>query len=104
MSNFSQDQGSQGVARRRTYGTSHKQARGLTLRLRKRAIYGWKQARLPVSGIVRIRKMTERIIIVNGGGLFGDIKEKRSYRVNRNPLKLLVGTKRFELLTPTVSG
>jgi len=42
MSNFSQGQGSQGVARRRTNSTSHKQPRGLTPRLRKRAISGWK--------------------------------------------------------------
>jgi len=35
---FSQE----GIARRRTGRTPHKQARGLTQRLRKKAIYGWK--------------------------------------------------------------
>jgi len=42
MSNFSQGQGNQGIARRRTFGTSHKRSSRLTPRLRKRAISGWK--------------------------------------------------------------
>src|SRR6056297_3385131 len=37
-----QGQGKQGVARRRTGRTPHKQTRSLTQRLRKKAIYGWK--------------------------------------------------------------
>ena len=48
MSNFSQDQGNQGLGRRRTFGTPHNQARRLRLTcpeadggLRKRAISGW---------------------------------------------------------------
>ena len=40
MSNFSQGQGDQGVARRRTNGTSHKQSRRSKQRLQTRAIYG----------------------------------------------------------------
>jgi len=44
---FSQGQGKQGIARRRTGLTPHKQARGWTQRLRKKAIYGWKIAILP---------------------------------------------------------
>jgi glycerophosphoryl diester phosphodiesterase len=42
MSNFLQGQGDQGIARRRTSGTPHKQFRRLTQRFRKRAISGWK--------------------------------------------------------------
>jgi len=39
---FSQGQGEQGIERRRTGRTPHKQARSLTQRLRKKAICGWK--------------------------------------------------------------
>jgi len=42
MSNFSQGQGDQGIPRRRTSGTPHKQFRRLTQKLRKRAISSWK--------------------------------------------------------------
>ena len=41
MSNFSQNQENQGIARRRIDRTPHKQSRTLTRRLRKRAISGW---------------------------------------------------------------
>jgi hypothetical protein len=47
MSNFSQDQGNQGIARRRTGRTPHKQSRRLTQRLWKRAISGWKLIKYP---------------------------------------------------------
>ncbi len=42
MSKFSQGQENQGIAQRRTSGTSHTRSRRLTPRLRKKAIYGWK--------------------------------------------------------------
>jgi len=42
IGNFGQAQGNQGIARRRTYSTSHKKSRRLTPRSLKRAISGWK--------------------------------------------------------------
>ena len=65
MSNFSQGQGEQGVAREYD-STSHKETRSLTQKLRKRAIYGWKLANTLSSGSLkkttsnqRERKMTK---------------------------------------------
>jgi hypothetical protein len=46
MRDISQDQENREIARRRTTSTSHKKSRRLTLRLRKRTISGWKQAKL----------------------------------------------------------